>query len=213
MVSQGFADYDYSLVLLNYQGVATRANDYIDDDFSGSLDIEALSTETWFTGGIVNNKQLEDEETFTVSLYRNNLTHNIDIGSDCILRVHIEDDDTIDTRVRIAEGSSNSFKDFVNHKARVTEGNDIKLQLGIAGTGNCLVRFPILGWTTASGDVAAIDQSNFTTNGGSQPGLRLPPCTVTDEMVDTDHRHRRRPRHSHRPFRHPAPRRRRPGVP
>ena len=42
--------------------------------------------------------------------------------------------------------------------------------------------FPINAWTTASGDVAVIDQSGFTTNNGTQSGLRIPPCTASDEM-------------------------------
>jgi hypothetical protein len=71
----------------------------------------------------------------------------------------------------------------VNHEVSVTEGNDNRLQLSVVSRGTCLIRFFADAWMTASGDVSAIAQSKFTTDNGSNPGLRLLPCTVSAEMV------------------------------
>ena len=44
--------------------------------------------------GIVDSNQLEDQESFEISLFRNGLTDNIRIGSQKIATVTIRDDDS-----------------------------------------------------------------------------------------------------------------------
>ena len=43
---------------------------------------------------MVNSNQLEDEESFDMSLFRNGLTNNIRIGSRRIATITIQDDDS-----------------------------------------------------------------------------------------------------------------------
>ena len=177
----GGTDFDNSYVVLNIEGTAKRENDY--NNAPGTVAFQPFAETTLIDIEILNDPQLEDAESFYIELFRNGLS-DVQHLFDCqYVEIIIEDDDTADTTIRIADGADAAFTDFVNREARVTEGNTIKLQLGLANeTGQCNVPFPINAWTTASGDVAVIDQSGFTTNNGTQSGLRIPICTRADEM-------------------------------
>ena len=176
----GGTDFDNSYVVLNIQGTAERENDY---NAPGTVAFQPFAETTLIDIEIVNSPLLEDAESFYIKLFRNGLS-DVQHLFDCqYVEIIIEDDDTADTTIRIADGADAAFTDFVGREARVTEGNTIKLQLDLANeTEECIVPFPINAWTTASGDVAVIDQSGFTTNNGTQSGLRIPPCTSADEM-------------------------------
>ena len=176
----GGTDFDNSYVVLNIQGTAERENDY---NAPGTVAFQPFAETTLIDIEIVNSPLLEDAESFYIKLFRNGLS-DVQHLFDCqYVEIIIEDDDTADTTIRIADGADAAFTDFVGREARVTEGNTIKLQVDLANeTEECIVPFPINAWTTASGDVAVIDQSGFTTNNGTQSGLRIPPCTSADEM-------------------------------
>ena len=176
----GGTDFDNSYVVLNIQGTAERENDY---NAPGTVAFQPFAETTLIDIEIVNTPVLEDAESFYIELFRNGLS-DVQHLFDCqYVEIIIEDDDTADTTIRIADGADAAFTDFVGREARVTEGNTIKLQLDLANeTEECIAPFPINAWTTASGDVAVIDQSGFTTNNGTQSGLRIPPCTASDEM-------------------------------
>ena len=176
----GGTDFVHNYVIVNMQGTATREDDY---NAPAVVTFQPLAETTLIDVEILNDLQLEDTQSFRLTLVLNAFTaaqHLLDCQEAEII---IEDDDTADTTIRIADGADAAFTDFVGREARVTEGNTIKLQVSTpAETGQCIVPFPINAWTTASGDVSVIDQSGFTTNNGTQSGLRIPPCTRADEM-------------------------------
>ena len=84
-------DTDYEKVLSLSTG---RHNDYVDANATGALVVEACHREKCFSVGIVDSNQLEDEESFEVSLFKNGLTDNIRIGSRRIAKITIRDDDS-----------------------------------------------------------------------------------------------------------------------
>ena len=179
----GGIDFVHTYAMVNSPRGATRENDYNAPDV---VTFQPYAEGTLIDVEIVNNPQLEDTESFELFLFQSSLAaaqHHFDCQEAEII---IEDDDTADTTIRIADGADAAFTDFVGREARVTEGNTIKLQVSIpAETGNCIVPFPINAWTTASGDVAVIDQSGFTTTTpgvGTHSGLSIPACTASDEM-------------------------------
>ena len=182
----GGRDVYYTDIVFFTDSSATRFNDYNFDAPSSNtaigLSFSPLTKSTPIEVGIINLQQVEDTEFFYILAHTDASPRII---YECgYVQIIIEDDDTADTTILIADGESAAFMDFQNRVARVTEGNTIKLQLILpAENGDCNVPFPIEAWTTASGDVSVIDQSNFTTNGGTRPGLRLPTCNRTDEML------------------------------
>ena len=176
----GGIDFDYSYLLVNFEGTATRENDY---NAPFAVAFQPFAETTLIDIEIVNSPLLEDAESFGLSLWRSALTEAQHLFDCQYVEIIIEDDDTADTTIRIADGADAAFTDFVGREARVTEGNTIKLQVSLpAETGDCIVPFRINVWTTASGDVAVIDQIGFTTNNGTRSGLSIPPCTASDEM-------------------------------
>ena len=176
----GGIDFVHTSAMLNYPKTATRENDY---NAPGVVTYQPYAEVTLIDVEIVNSPQLEDTDSFGLILFPSSRSAAQSLFDCQSVEIIIEDDDTADTTIRIADGADAAFTDFVNREARVTEGNTIKLQVSIpAETGNCIVPFPINAWTTASGDVAVIVQSGFTTNNGTQSGLGIPPCTASDEM-------------------------------
>ena len=176
----GGTDFYYGSVVLNYPRTATRENDY---NAPLGVAFQPFAETTLIDVEIVNTPRVEDTQFFGLSLWHSARTAAQHLFDCQYVEIIIEDDDTADTTIRIADGADAAFTDFVGREARVTEGNTIKLQVSTpAETGNCIVPFHINAWTTASGDVAVIDQSGFTTNNGTQSGLGIPPCTASDEM-------------------------------
>ena len=80
VIEKGQVGYDFSLVLINVEGSASRHNDYVDAEASGTIPIKAFERTATLSVGIVDNDQLEDTESFPLWLFRNALTDNIAIG-------------------------------------------------------------------------------------------------------------------------------------
>ena len=154
--------FDYSLVLVNMEGSASRHNDYVDADATGTLVVNAYEDRARVSVGIVDSKQLEETEEFEISLFRSGLTQNIQINECKILIIRITDDDT----VNLTAGA----------RARtVTEGDDIELDIVVIGeNGDCLIPLPLeIDTTPAAGDTSALAQNSRTT-----VNKRFPPCTA-----------------------------------
>ena len=176
----GGIDLFHTYAMVNSPRTAHREIDY---NAPAIVAFQPFAETTLIDIEIVNSLQLEDTDSFGLFLFQSSLSAAQHLFDCREVEIIIEDDDTADTTIRIADGADAAFTDFVGREARVTEGNTIKLQVSIpAETGNCIVPFPINAWTTASGDVAVIDQSGFTTNNGTQSGLRILPCTASDDM-------------------------------
>ena len=71
-----------------------RRSYYVDEDVTGTLQIEACQQRQCFSVGIVDSNQLEEEESFDISLLRNGLNINIHIGPQSITTITIQDDDS-----------------------------------------------------------------------------------------------------------------------
>ena len=179
----GGTDFAHSYVILDDERTATRAHDY---SAASTVRFQPLAETALFDVRIFNNVQIEDTENFRMKLFLNALSDERHLFDCEDVEIIIEDDDTADTTIRIADGANAAFTDFVNREARVTEGSTIKLEVSLpAETGNCIAPFRLNAWTTASGDVSVIDQSGFTTTTpgvGTHSGLSIPPCTSADEM-------------------------------
>ncbi len=177
----GGTDFEYSLSSVTNDFSASLHNDF------GPTGVVHFMPhgETAFIGvQILDRDQVEDTEHFALALTATGLDFVRQYRYDCqYVQIIIYDDDTADTTIRIADGATAAFTDFQNRVARVTEGNTIKLQLKLENGGDCIVPFKIDTPITASGDVSVIDQSGFTTDGGTRSGLHLPPCNITDEML------------------------------
>ena len=75
-------------------------SDYVDEDVTGTLEIEACQQRQCFSVGIVDSNQLEEEESFDISLFKNGLHNNIYIGPQSITSITIRDDDSkLDSKV------------------------------------------------------------------------------------------------------------------
>ena len=176
----GGTDFVHTYILRNFEGTATRENDY---NAPLGATFQPLAKTTLIDVEIVNHPRVEDANSFRLFIWRNELTEAQHLFDCQEVEIIIEDNDTADTTIRIADGANAAFTDFVGREARVTEGNTIKLQVSpLAETGDCIVPFRINAWITASGDVSVVDQSGFTTNNGTRSGLSIPPCTDADEM-------------------------------
>ena len=113
VMEQGLVGYDFSLVLINMEGSASRHNDYVDADATGTLVMKALQQSTILSVGIVDTKQLEHTERFFIWLHRGGLSHQIETGCQFLV-IEITDDDTANLLVgkenhTVAEGDTISF--------------------------------------------------------------------------------------------------------
>ena len=84
-------DTEYKTFMSLFTG---RHNNYVDADATGYAVIEACHRVKCFSVGILDSNQLEDEEIFDISLFKNGLTDNIRIGSWRIATIMIRDDDS-----------------------------------------------------------------------------------------------------------------------
>ena len=130
VVKKGLVGYDFIWVMVNGEDTASRHNDYVDADATGSLLMKAFETSTQRSVRIVDNKQLEDTERFVIWLFQNALTYQIAI--DCAyLVIQITDDDTANLKV----GEENHT---------VTEGETISFDVDVENDrGKCIIPFPI----------------------------------------------------------------------
>ena len=126
------AAYSYSVVRVNMDGKAGRHNDYNDADATGPITVEAFTGETSFDVRIIKSRQIEPDESFTISIFRNSLTDHIVVNSGCSLKsILILDTDigefTIGERVRT-----------------VTEGDEIVFNVDLPSeNGQHVVPFPV----------------------------------------------------------------------
>ena len=126
------AAYSHSLVRVNMEGGASRHNDYNDADGTGPITIEPFTTERAFDVRIIKSRQIEYDESFTISMFRNSLTDHIVVNSGCSLKsILILDTDigefTIGERVRT-----------------VTEGDEIVFNIDLPSeNGQHVVPFPV----------------------------------------------------------------------
>ena len=156
-----FVGYDYSVVLLNMEATATRENDYT---VQGTLDLDANDylEPASFEINIVDSNQLEADEEFTMQLFINGLTDNIQVTGSCVSkRFRIIDDDTVNYTLGARTRT-------------VTEGEDIEFVASVDGEhGQCISPVPV---TTAlrlvDGETSALSAPDAVTR------IRVPPCTA-----------------------------------
>ena len=82
-------------MLFNEISLYTDEMDYVYQDVTGDLIVEACHRKQCFPVNILDSKELEDEENFYISLMRNEqLDPHIKIGSKNKTNVTIRDDDS-----------------------------------------------------------------------------------------------------------------------
>ena len=173
ITTSGGTDFDYEITTNSRDGSARTDKDFV-------LPIQKVALEPHGKTGfleveIVDSVQVELTEMFQLFFEHDALHHPHHIFECKDIDIAIEDDDTANYEIKIADGEA-AFTEFVNHEATITEGNAMKLQLDVHPTSTCTVPFPVITMAAASGDVAAIDLDAITSN-----GLRVPPCTNSAE--------------------------------
>ena len=190
VVGGAFVNYDFSFVLLNMEAQATRENDY---NVQGTIIIPAGQRRVTFETEITNDRQLEDDEGFTITLFKNGLTNNIvvtchpdsfefaslkpeepvlkcippktldDLPENGAVRVVIKDDDVAAVTL---EG--------LRTNAYYGPGDTITGEVAWRDEdSNCIVPFPVMF------DVVVEEQPFFLAR-SEDTGIRIPPCTRTD---------------------------------
>ena len=76
-----------------YVTSAGAGNDYVTDDASGTIQVDACTRRSCFMIGIVDSNQLEEDESFYISLFRDGLNSDITIGQG-LTTITILDDDS-----------------------------------------------------------------------------------------------------------------------
>ena len=140
--------FNYAIVLVNMEGTASRHNDYVDADATGTHDVPAGQREITFEIGIVDSDQIEDTEQFEISLFRNALDAAVEFVYECRIKtIVINDDDT----------ATMTMGDRVR---TVTEGNDIDLEIVVEEEDgdNCIIPYPVNVQLTPAGDDVAVLQ-------------------------------------------------------
>ena len=80
------------LLTLGIMIFAGAGNDYVTDDASGIIQVNACTSSHCFRVGIVDSNQLEDDETFDISLFRYGLDSDIIIGQQSTTITILDDD-------------------------------------------------------------------------------------------------------------------------
>ena len=164
-ITEGRVTTDFSMVLVNMEGSASRHNDYVDADATGTLTVLGDRAQTFFEVGIVDSDQVEDRsEKFEISLFRNGIEDGeitLDAAECRIINVEIIDDDEVNfimgDRVR-----------------RVTEGQAIELTTTLPGEdGDCLMPSPIRMHLTPTGATNVLAAADRVTK-----EVAIPPCTA-----------------------------------
>ena len=153
-----FVNYDYSLVILANDGSATRLNDFT---APGTVDIKAGETSSHFRVRIVDSNQLEPDERFTISLFRNGLTDQIKVSdAHNIITITIIDDDTAQLHLK---GMRSAY---------YAPGESIALTPALVPKyGDCNVPERIHYKVHVSGDTDVLQSGQETARAGN-----LPPC-------------------------------------
>ena len=161
VMEQGLVSYNFSLVLINQEGSASRHNDYVDDDVNGPVVMKALQQSAVVSVGIVDNKQLEDTGDFHIWLFGNALTDQIAIGCKYLV-VEITDDDT--ANLLVGEESHT-----------VTEGDTISFDVDVENErGDCIIPFPITVNAEPSTGAALLETADQ-----APKSVRFPSCDAS----------------------------------
>ena len=176
--------YTYALVLVNMEGSASRHNDYVDADATGTLLVEGGDTTTIRNVGIVDSDQIEGTEQFEVSLFRNGLDEVIVTNRECKIKtVQIIDDDTVTMTIA------------ADPVQTITEGEDFELFIEVVGErGDCIIPFPMDVQLTPAGDHAGVVQSaqavvarnssnHFRALGTGAVEAVFPPCVASRDLT------------------------------
>ncbi|CAI8041944.1 Extracellular matrix protein FRAS1, partial [Geodia barretti] len=157
--------------------------DYVSQDAMGDLTIEACHRRQCFSVRIVDTKEVEEEESFDISLVRNNgLDPLIQIGTRSTTTVTIRDDDTAtfgltEAEYRVEEGQT------------LTETVCVEL---LEGSGDCVVPFSI-NVIFNTRNISADSPGDYEALSGVE--ACIPPCTslfcvnletVNDELIEGD---------------------------
>ncbi|CAI8026694.1 FRAS1-related extracellular matrix protein 2 [Geodia barretti] len=176
--------YDFSLILgADGEDGGANQEDYVSQDTMGDLIIEACHRRQCFSVGIVDTKEVEEEEDFDISLMRNDqLDPLIKIGSRNKTSVTIIDDDTATFGLTEAE-------------YRVDEGHTLTETVCVElleESGDCVVPFSI-NVIFNTRDISADSPEDYEALVAVM--VRVPPCislvcvnieTVTDELIEGD---------------------------
>ncbi|CAI8026684.1 FRAS1-related extracellular matrix protein 2 [Geodia barretti] len=176
--------YDFSLILgADGEDGGANQEDYVSQDTMGDLIIEACHRRQCFSVGIVDTKEVEEEEDFDISLMRNDqLDPLIKIGSRNKTSVTIIDDDTAtfgltEAEYRVEEGQT------------LTETVCVEL---LEKSGDCVVPFSIKVIFNTR-DISADSPGDYEALSAVE--ARIPPCTslvcvnietVNDELIEGD---------------------------
>ena len=180
---EGEVNQDFSVVLVNMEGSASRHNDYDDDDATGTRIFPAGAKSMSFFVGIPDSAQLEDTEEFEIKLFRNSLTEQIRIvchptpgpggcWNNSITTFIIKDDDIVRARV------GGFYNGYYGRFAGGRDKFDLFVHI-IDEHGACLIPFPIEYTVSATGDTQVLSNATAT---DSQP-----PCTMGDEKFPIGH--------------------------
>ena len=128
-----------------------RGNDYVDQNATGYLRIEACHRRQCFCVGIMDSNQVEEEESFDISLFRNGLNSHIKIGRWSNTTVTILDDDSkleILMCCHMTNGVPSTAAVFglTQPEYRVEEGQTLTATVCVGlleESGDCVVPFPI----------------------------------------------------------------------
>ena len=175
---EGVVNDDFTLVLVNFEGSASRHNDFNDGDSTGTLLFKAGRKFQPFSVRIVDSNQIENGESFDIRLFGSGLTSRIKIvchptpgPRGCVtgsagqrgIDVRILDDDV--ARVGLDEFHNGYYGRFTGGKDRI----DITVHV-LDENGDCIIPFPIGYTVQATGDTQVL--SNTVDN------VRFPPCTA-----------------------------------
>ena len=187
-----YSNYDFALVHVNAEGSASRHNDYVDADVTGTVHFPAGSTTVYTRAGIVNHPQLEDGESFVFWLFQNGLTEktipachpqytgdcpvgggtddNLDVQNNRGASIKIVDDDVASYEVA-------SYTYQPTNQGRPTFAIEIREE-----NGDCIIPFPTEYNIAYSDNVVALEASGVIES--RETHARFPPCTADRDIFN-----------------------------
>ena len=188
-----FINYDIHLTLVDHERSASDTNDYVDDGVDGTFTLEAGNrSQIIAKAKITNSKQLEDEEYFTVFIFRTGgsgdkfkiICHPDPffieecvkaedrqfntIHVEEVIKIIIKDDDIVSLSIL----SQDSPEIALAPTVYFAPGDNIKMYVTVdEETGDCIIPFPMTVDLRAHGDTNILSKS-------MEEGIRFPPCTA-----------------------------------
>ena len=86
-----------------YVTSAGAGNDYVTDDASGTIQVDTCTSSRCVIVGIVDSNQLEEAESFVISLFSFGLSSDIIIGHGLTTITILDDDSKLKNSVSICE--------------------------------------------------------------------------------------------------------------